>query len=146
MPQLLLHQSWSTGWNKKAQWVHTEGSIQRPIAPWANALTTELHLTPMLMRGRLCVWGLPASLCTPSQGRALYQVSDVISGLSHRAFLLICFHSKYFSCLKLSISSFCLLCECFFLFFLPWDHVAFIFYLNKLVNCSFTFLNVCILL
>ena len=23
-----------------------EGSIQRPIAPWANALTTELHLTP----------------------------------------------------------------------------------------------------
>ena len=24
-----------------------EGSIQRPIAPWANALTTELHLAPM---------------------------------------------------------------------------------------------------
>ena len=23
-----------------------EGSIQQPIAPWANALTTELHLTP----------------------------------------------------------------------------------------------------
>ena len=23
-----------------------EGSIQRPIAPWANALTMELHLTP----------------------------------------------------------------------------------------------------
>ena len=22
-----------------------EGSIRRPIAPWANALTTELHLT-----------------------------------------------------------------------------------------------------
>ena len=31
---------------KIAQWVHHEGSIQRPIAPWANALTTELHLTP----------------------------------------------------------------------------------------------------
>ena len=28
-----------------AQWVHPhEGSIRRPIAPWANALTTELHL------------------------------------------------------------------------------------------------------
>ena len=27
-----------------AQWVHHEGSIRRPIAPWANALTTELHL------------------------------------------------------------------------------------------------------
>ena len=29
-----------------AQWVHHERSIQWPIAPWANALTTELHLTP----------------------------------------------------------------------------------------------------
>ena len=29
-----------------AQWVHHEGSIRRPIAPWANALTTELHLAP----------------------------------------------------------------------------------------------------
>ena len=29
-----------------AQWVHHEGSIGRPIAPWANALTTELHLAP----------------------------------------------------------------------------------------------------
>ena len=28
-----------------AQWVHPhEGSIWRPIAPWANALITELHL------------------------------------------------------------------------------------------------------
>ena len=27
-----------------AQWVHHEGSIRRSIAPWANALTTELHL------------------------------------------------------------------------------------------------------
>ena len=25
-----------------------EGSIRRPIAPWANALTTELHLAPMI--------------------------------------------------------------------------------------------------
>ena len=29
-----------------AQCVHHEGSIQRPITPWANALTTELHLAP----------------------------------------------------------------------------------------------------
>ena len=29
-----------------AHWVHHEGSIRRPIAPWANALTTELHLAP----------------------------------------------------------------------------------------------------
>ena len=29
-----------------AQWVHHEVSIRRPITPWANTLTTELHLTP----------------------------------------------------------------------------------------------------
>ena len=29
-----------------AQWVHHKGSIWRPIAPWANALIMELHLTP----------------------------------------------------------------------------------------------------
>ena len=29
-----------------AQWVHHEGSIWQPIAPWANALTMELYLTP----------------------------------------------------------------------------------------------------
>ena len=27
-----------------------EGSIRRPIAPWANTLTTELHLSPWLTR------------------------------------------------------------------------------------------------
>ena len=27
-------------------WVHHKGSIRQPIAPWANALTTELHLAP----------------------------------------------------------------------------------------------------
>ena len=30
------------------QWVHHEGSIWRPIAPCANALSTELHLAPTL--------------------------------------------------------------------------------------------------
>ena len=29
-----------------AQWVHHEGSIRRPIASLANALTTEIHLAP----------------------------------------------------------------------------------------------------
>ena len=33
IPRPLLHQSWSTGLNEK--WVHHEGSIRRPIAPWA---------------------------------------------------------------------------------------------------------------
>ena len=31
-----------------AQWVHHEGLIRRPIAPWANALTTDLHIAPPL--------------------------------------------------------------------------------------------------
>ena len=39
-----LHQSWLE-W-EIAQWVHHEGLIWPPIAPWANALTTELHLAP----------------------------------------------------------------------------------------------------
>ena len=37
-----------------AQWVHHEGSIWRPIAPWANALTTELHLAPGGIWSRMC--------------------------------------------------------------------------------------------
>ena len=35
-----------------AQWVHHVGSIQRPIASWANALTTELHFGSPLREGR----------------------------------------------------------------------------------------------
>ena len=43
----LLHLSWSTGWNETSSMGPPhEGSIRRPIAPWANALTTELHLAP----------------------------------------------------------------------------------------------------
>ena len=42
IPQPLLHQSWSTG----SMGPPNEGSIRRPIAPWVNALTTELHLAP----------------------------------------------------------------------------------------------------
>ena len=33
-----------------AQRVHHEGSIRRPIALWANVLTTELHLAPRLFK------------------------------------------------------------------------------------------------
>ena len=35
-----------------AQWLHYEGSIRRPIAPWANYLTTELHIAPLDYRKR----------------------------------------------------------------------------------------------
>ena len=33
-----------------AQWVYHKGLIQQPIAPWANTLTTEIHLTPWNMK------------------------------------------------------------------------------------------------
>ena len=38
-----------TSWLEReiTQWVHHEGSIRRPIAPRANALTTELYLAPV---------------------------------------------------------------------------------------------------
>ena len=32
-----------------------EGSIRRPIAPWANALTTELHLAPGYYSSKIMV-------------------------------------------------------------------------------------------
>ena len=35
-----------------------EGLIRRPIAPWANALTTELHLAPQFRENSPLVWGL----------------------------------------------------------------------------------------
>ena len=34
-----------------AQWVHHEGLIQQSITPLANALTTELHLSPNSRKG-----------------------------------------------------------------------------------------------
>ena len=37
-------------WREIAQWVHHEGSIQWPIAPWANTLTTELRLAPAIIK------------------------------------------------------------------------------------------------
>ena len=50
-----------------AQWVPHEESIRRPIAPWANALTTELHLAPLHMETRKCVSVLePVRRCEPS--------------------------------------------------------------------------------
>ena len=43
-----------------AQWVHHEGSIRQPIAPRANALTTELHLAPNARRKHVVVCSLDA--------------------------------------------------------------------------------------
>ena len=43
--RMLLPQSYIS-LPRNSSMVHHEGSIQWPIAPWANALTTELHLAP----------------------------------------------------------------------------------------------------
>ena len=40
-----------------AQWGHYGVSMRRPIAPWANALTTELHLAPVKWRSK---WSITA--------------------------------------------------------------------------------------
>ena len=44
-----------------AQWVHHEGSIRRPIAPWTNTLSTELHLAPV-RRWHCGIYGPTCSL------------------------------------------------------------------------------------
>ena len=43
---------------KIAQCVHHEGSIRQPIAPRANALTTELHLAPLTPSLRDLMWSV----------------------------------------------------------------------------------------
>ena len=46
-----------------------EGSIRRPIAPWANALTTELHPAPSSIGG---IWLLLSVMVFPREGSLLY--------------------------------------------------------------------------
>ena len=40
-----------------------EGSIQRPVTPWVNALTTELHLAPLLGQSSRCTVKFLRSEC-----------------------------------------------------------------------------------
>ena len=40
-----------------------EGSIWRPITPWANALTTELHLAPWKETMQFIKWLIPWYVC-----------------------------------------------------------------------------------
>ena len=51
-----------------------EGSIQWPIAPWANALTTELHLAPALVMENHHIFGVLTPL-----GSSLYPLHDAPS-------------------------------------------------------------------
>ena len=44
-----------------------EGSIRRPIAPWTNALTTELHLTPNFFECQCITWLLTQLDSTESE-------------------------------------------------------------------------------
>ena len=51
-----------------------EGSIRRPIAPWANALTTKLHLTPLVKKKKGNVFYLTTYL---THFIYRYMVSDI---------------------------------------------------------------------
>ena len=49
-----------------------EGSIQRPIAPWVNALTTELHLAPLtvtISRKEKQIWQIKKSRSADKCGK-----------------------------------------------------------------------------
>ena len=70
-----------------AQWVHREGSIRRPIAPEANAFTTELHLAPRAgtemrtqnlpgHKERVSHWAIEAGLAVVVLSTLVFQVSD----------------------------------------------------------------------
>ena len=54
IPQPLLPRLWLK--REIAQWVHHEGSIWWPIAPVANALTTELLLAPIFEEKIIELW------------------------------------------------------------------------------------------
>ena len=57
------------------QWVHHEGSIRQPIGPWANALTTKLHLTPISMAANF------KGLYTYGELKFIFKKITVISGM-----------------------------------------------------------------
>ena len=50
IPRPLLHLCYVAGTRNSSMGPPHEGSIRRPIAPWANALTTELHLAPNIFK------------------------------------------------------------------------------------------------
>ena len=54
------------------QWVHHERSIRRPIAPWANALTTELHLAHVIVVVKLLIFALVVLFCFYCQLRYVF--------------------------------------------------------------------------
>ena len=97
IPQALLHQSWSTGWNEKyrvAQWVHHEGSIRRPIAPWANALTTELHLAPLgVSRALTCILATRGGSTNPVSSPCTMVITPIVRVVSPHEFWYTSFFS-----------------------------------------------------
>ena len=55
------------------QWVHYEGSIWRSITPWANTLTTELHLSPSSNTHiNTHVWPNPLRVCVLRHSNGAY--------------------------------------------------------------------------
>ena len=104
--QMLLPRSYISllGMRNRAQWVHHEGSIRWPIAPWANALTTELHLTPSPGVKGVCVCYCFPSSHTPHKNKVLVsqcfcqtcQCTDVLLFSHNGAMLSQCQHLHVF--------------------------------------------------
>ena len=65
-----------------AQWVHHEGSIRRPIAPLANALTTVLHHAPDRERERKPV-GLLLSISSKGSFICIIPQDNTYHGLCY---------------------------------------------------------------
>ena len=67
-----------------AQWIHPhEGSIRRPIAPWANALTTELHLTHPFLGSIVDANPVPTSLLVNVLTAMPYCISRLVLCISY---------------------------------------------------------------
>ena len=69
---------------KIVQWVHPhEGSLRRPIAPWANALTTELHFaTPVKVSNYVSVVLLIP--CSTNIFRRFYLIKSVCRNVERK--------------------------------------------------------------
>ena len=64
-----------------------EGWIRRPTAPWANTLTTELHLAPTFLQNARCEFGV--RVCVSACMRDLLEDGPRALGLAVEASLLL---------------------------------------------------------
>ena len=99
-----------------------EGSIRRPIASWANALTSELHLAPFLRK-----------ITLNSVNQATYSFGQLKSQDGHKPmfvcfvlFVFVCVFPLYFVFIGWRV---CVcVCVCVWLLFVFWVGYIFLFF------------------